>query len=68
MFPLGYATIGLVLSLRRPANPIGWLYAASGLVWSLAIPFEPWLDQLLREASISRWRWPRSSPWWLVVE
>jgi hypothetical protein len=49
MFPLGYATIGLVLSLRRPANPIGWLYAASGLVWSLAIPFEPWLDQLLRD-------------------
>jgi hypothetical protein len=22
-FPLGYATVGLVLSLRRPANPIG---------------------------------------------
>ena len=21
--PLGYATVGLVLSLRRPANPIG---------------------------------------------
>jgi hypothetical protein len=33
VFPLGYATIGLVLTLRRPANPIGWLYAASGLVW-----------------------------------
>ena len=32
VFPLGYATIGLVLTLRRPANPIGWLYAASGLV------------------------------------
>jgi hypothetical protein len=30
-FPLGYATIGLVLGLRRPANPIGWLYATSGL-------------------------------------
>jgi hypothetical protein len=27
-YPLGYATIGLVLSRRRPANPIGWLYAA----------------------------------------
>jgi hypothetical protein len=27
VFPLGYATIGLVLTLRRPANPIGWLYA-----------------------------------------
>jgi hypothetical protein len=49
VFPLGYATIGLVLGLRRPANPIGWLYAAAGLVWSLAIPFEPWLDQLLRD-------------------
>jgi hypothetical protein len=47
-FPLGYATVGLVLSLRRPANPIGWLYAASGLVWSLLIPLDPWVDQLIR--------------------
>jgi hypothetical protein len=46
-FPLGYASIGLVLTLRRPANPIGWLYAASGLVWSLVIPFEPWVNRLL---------------------
>jgi two-component system NarL family sensor kinase len=48
-FPLGYATIGLVLGLRRPANPIGWLYAASGLVWALVIPFLPWVDQLVRD-------------------
>jgi hypothetical protein len=48
-FPLGYATIGLVLTLRRPANPIGWLFAAAGLVWALVIPFEPWLDTLLRD-------------------
>jgi len=48
-FPLGYATIGLVLSLRRPANPIGWLYAAAGLVWSFAIPWDPWLVQLVAE-------------------
>ena len=47
VFPLGYATIGLVLGLRRPANPIGWLFAASGLVWSLTIPFDPWLNQLI---------------------
>jgi hypothetical protein len=40
-YPLGYATIGLVLGLRRPANPIGWLYAASGLLWALVIPFAP---------------------------
>jgi hypothetical protein len=47
-FPLGYATIGLVLSLRRPANPIGWLYAASGLLWALVVPLRPWVDQLVR--------------------
>ena len=43
-----FATIGLVLSLRLPANPIGWLYAAAGLVWSAYIPFDPWVDQLQR--------------------
>jgi hypothetical protein len=49
VYPLGYATVGLVLTLRRPANPIGWLYAAAGLVWSLAIPGEPWVTQLVAE-------------------
>jgi hypothetical protein len=48
-FPLGYATVGLVLSLRRPANPIGWLYAAAGLVWSLTIPGDVWLVQVVAE-------------------
>jgi hypothetical protein len=48
-FPLGYATVGLVLTLRRPGNPIGWLYATSALVWSLIIPLGPWVDQLVRE-------------------
>jgi len=48
-FPLGYATVGLILTLRRPANPIGWLYAASALCWSLIIPLWPWVDQLVRE-------------------
>jgi hypothetical protein len=43
-----FATIGLVLTLRRPANPIGWLYAAAGLVWTAYIPWDPWVDQLLR--------------------
>jgi hypothetical protein len=48
-FPLGYATVGLILTLRRPANPIGWLYAASALTWSLLIPLRPWIDQLARD-------------------
>jgi signal transduction histidine kinase len=46
-FALGYATVGLVLSLRRPANPIGWLYAAAGLAWSWSVPVEPWITQLV---------------------
>jgi hypothetical protein len=49
VYPLGYATIGLVLTLRRPSNPIGWLFAAAGLVWSLPIPSEPWLDRLVAD-------------------
>jgi hypothetical protein len=49
VYPLGYATVGLVLTLRRPDNPIGWLYAAAGLTWSLAIPAEGWVDQLLAD-------------------
>ncbi|HKQ03124.1 MAG TPA: hypothetical protein VJ735_22605 [Actinomycetes bacterium] len=48
-FVLGFATVGLVLSLRRPGNPIGWLFGAAGLAWAYTIPFEPWVDQLLRE-------------------
>ena len=56
--PLGYATVGLVLTLRRPGNPIGWLYAASGLTWSLIIPLSPWVDSW--SASSARCRWPPS--------
>jgi hypothetical protein len=43
-----FATIGLVLTLRRPGNPIGWLYAAAGLVWTAYIPWDPWVDHVLR--------------------
>jgi hypothetical protein len=48
-FVLGVATVGLVLTLRRPANPIGWLYAAAGLAWAWDIPFHPWIDRLIRD-------------------
>jgi hypothetical protein len=47
-FPLGFASIGLLLGLRRPANPIGWLYGAAGLVWSLELPGTPWVEHLVR--------------------
>jgi hypothetical protein len=46
---LGSATVGLVLALRRPSNPIGWLYGGAGLAWAYTIPVSPWIDQLVRE-------------------
>jgi hypothetical protein len=49
VYSLGYATIGLILSLRRPANPIGWLCEAAALAWSLPIPADPWLVRLVGE-------------------
>jgi hypothetical protein len=48
-FVLGFATVGLVLALQRPGNPIGWLYGAAALAWAYSIPVQPWLDQLVRE-------------------
>ena len=48
-FVLGFATVGLVLALRRPGNPIGWLYSGAGLAWAYTIPVQPWIDQLVRE-------------------
>jgi hypothetical protein len=48
-FVLGFATVGLVLALRRPGNPIGWLYLAASLAWAYTIPVQPWIDQLVRE-------------------
>src|SRR4030095_16305126 len=48
-FPLGVAIVGLALPLRRPANPIGWLYAAAGLAGCLTTPLAPWVDQLLAQ-------------------
>jgi signal transduction histidine kinase len=45
---LSVTTIGLVLALRRPTNPIGWLYGTAGLVGSLTNPWSLWVDQLIR--------------------
>ena len=34
-FIVAFATVGAVLSWKRPANPIGWLLSASGLAYAL---------------------------------
>ena len=48
-FVLVFATVGLVLALQRPGNPIGWLYGAASLAWAYSIPVQPMIDQLVRE-------------------
>ena len=48
-FVLGFATVGLVVALRRPGNPIGWLYGAAGLAFAYTLPVAPWVEQLIRE-------------------
>ena len=48
-FVLVFATVGLVLALQRPGNPIGWLYGAANLAWAYSIPVQPMIDQLVRE-------------------
>jgi hypothetical protein len=57
-----FATIGLVLTLRRPSNPIGWLYAAAGLVWTAYIPWIHGSPSCCAAAVRCRWlpSWP---PW-----
>jgi hypothetical protein len=44
---LGFAVLGLILTLRRPGNPVGWLLAGSGLLWSLNMPLEAWVTNLV---------------------
>lgn len=44
VFPLPSASLGLVLVLRLPGNPLGWLYSGAGLAWSLVVPWGSLLD------------------------
>jgi len=33
----GFAVVGAIVAARRPRNPIGWLFEAGALVWSLGV-------------------------------
>jgi hypothetical protein len=48
-FPLGYATIGLVLGCGGRPTRSGCCSPPRGLIWALSIPIDPWLNQLLLE-------------------
>jgi hypothetical protein len=47
---LAFTTAGALVAARRPANPIGWLLLAEGLVWELVAS----LDAYVRDAMIAR--------------
>jgi hypothetical protein len=47
---LAFTTAGALVAARRPANPIGWLLLAEGLVWELVAS----LDAYARDAVIAR--------------
>src|SRR5258707_3118570 len=32
---IGFTTVGAIVTLRRPANTIGWLLLSAGVVWSI---------------------------------
>ena len=62
-FVLGFATVGLVVALRRPGNPIGWLYGAAGLAWAYTLPWRPGSSSSSASSGPCRpsprsWRWP----------
>jgi hypothetical protein len=57
-----FATVGLVLTLRRPENPIGWLDAAAGLVFTVYVPSARGSTGSCWRAGRSR-RPPRRPPW-----
>lgn len=35
VFALGFAVVGRIVAVRRPLNPIGWLFATIGALWAL---------------------------------
>jgi signal transduction histidine kinase len=55
---VAYSVVGLIVGLRRPAHPAGWLMLTIGLVWSLGVtpPSSP--DSALSWAGSAFWVLP----------
>jgi cytochrome b subunit of formate dehydrogenase len=41
IFIISFGTVGAVLAIRRPENPIGWLFLAAGFCYALSSTAEP---------------------------
>lgn len=44
LFGLPFLLVGLVITLRRPRHPIGWGFAAAGLIFSLQLVADAYAD------------------------
>jgi hypothetical protein len=63
-----FSTVGVVIALRRPANPIGWLFGATGLGFAVvefageyavyAVLTNPGLPLGPEAAWLAEWLWP----------
>ena len=53
-FIVAFATVGALLSWKRPANPIGWLLSASGLAYALG-GFSLLLGRFPRTLTLGNW-------------
>jgi hypothetical protein len=53
-FIVAFATVGALLSWKRPANPIGWLLSASGLAYALG-GFSLLLTHFPRTLTLGNW-------------
>ena len=47
---LAFATVGMLIALRRPGNPVGWLCCAAGVVGGLGA----WTGQYARYTFVTR--------------
>jgi hypothetical protein len=70
IFGSAFSTVGVVIALRRPANPIGWLFGAAGLVFAVvgfagsyavyAVLTRPGWPLGPEAAWLAGWLWPSS--------
>ena len=70
IFGLAFSTVGGVIALRRPANPIGWLFGVAGLVFAVvgfagqyavyAVLSRPGSPLGPEAAWLAQWLWPSS--------
>src|SRR3982074_2735278 len=53
---LARAAVGLVLLMRQPANPVGWLVSASLIAFDLLLLGSAYTDRLTAANDMPRWR------------